>query len=356
MSFPHAGYSLTERLPEAMNKNTPLISVIVPIHNGANLVEETLKSIFNQTLADFEVILVDDASTDSLHQVLARYRDERLRVVHLKSNVGVANARNEGVVTASGQYIAFCDADDICHPLRFERQIAYLQQSPQLGLCGTAFTCFSGKQDLETIHHPVADEEIKVALMTGNCFGMSTVMGKANLFKSHSFDQAMSPSEDYDLWTRLASAGVRMSNLSESLLRYRVHPSQASQQKSSQLDRLSRKIRAIYCARLLANNVLVEKMELEKVQEQDLDLAAEAIGNYCLLHPSESPRQFRFMLAWLYQKLPFHGIRSWWHWKAVQARLSLKLDPSYQLNIALLAWAPFPLNRPQIEVLLKLKR
>ena len=334
----------------------PFISVVVPIHNGAKWVEETLESILNQTFDDFEVLLVDDASTDDLHQVLERIRDERLRVVHLESNVGVANARNEGVAIARGQYIAFCDADDICHPERFERQIGFLARNPNLGLCGTAFTCLSGAQDLETVRHSAADEEIRSTLMTGNCFGMSTVIGRTEIFKSHPFDQAMSPTEDYDLWTRLASAGVQMANLSDSLLRYRFHPSQASQQKSALLDRLSRKIRAIYCARLLASDMLVEHMQSEKVQKRDLDLAADAVDKYCRLHAGQSPSQFRFMLAWLYQKLPSHGLRAWWYWRAVQARLGLKLDRNYRLNTALLAWVPFPLGRPRTDVLLKLKR
>jgi len=339
-----------------MYKKAPLISAVVPIHNGAGLVEETLKSILNQTFDDFEVILVDDASTDDLRQLLERIRDQRLRLLHLESNVGVANARNKGVAIARGQYIAFCDADDICHLQRFERQIAFLTQNPNLGLCGTAFTCFSGAQDLETVRHPVTDEEIRSTLMTGNCFGMSTVMGKADIFKSHAFDQAMSPTEDYDLWTRLASAGVRMANLGDSLLRYRVHPTQASQQKRALLDRLSRKIRAIYCARLLANDMLVEHMQSETVLERDLYLAADIVDKYCRLHAGQSPRQFRFMLAWLYQKLPSHGLRAWWHWREVQAWLGLKLDRNYQLNVALLAWVPFPLGRARSDLLLKLKR
>lgn len=339
-----------------MNMNAPLISVVVPIHNGAIFAEETLESIFGQTIRDFELILVDDASTDDLKRVLERFRDSRLRVVRLERNVGVANARNEGVSLARGKYIAFCDADDICHLERLERQLAYFQQNPNLGICGTSFTCFSGTQELETVRHATSDSEIRAVLLMGNCFGMSTIMGKTEIFKAHAFDQAMSPTEDYDLWTRLANAGVQMANLRESLLRYRVHPTQASQRKSALLDRLSRKIRALYCARLVDAGELVKRICGEVVTEADLDAAAAAISNYCRHHAGYVPHQFRFLLAWLYQKQPCHGFRTWWRWRKIQTRLGLDLDQNYRFNIALFALLPSHIANRYADVLLKLKR
>ncbi|MGQ0708561.1 MAG: glycosyltransferase family 2 protein [Rhodoferax sp.] len=333
----------------------PLLSVVVPIHNGAELLPATVDSIFSQTHTDFELILVDDASNDRLQEVLNAYPDRRLRVEHLVSNVGVANARNHGVAVARGRYIAFCDADDLCLPQRFERQLGFLQSHPEVGICGSAFTCFDDHGDLETVRHPVDNDVLKSSLMTGNCFGTSTIMGRAELFKAHTFDQSMSPTEDYDLWTRLAGYGVGLANLEDSLLRYRVHAAQASQRKSELLDRLSRKIRALYCARLLSDAVLVDHMRSETLCVTDLQTAAADVERYCQHHVVSAP-QFRHMLAWIYQQLPAHGWSTWYAWRRIRAQLGLRLDRNYRFNIGLLALLPKPIARRYGPVLLKLKR
>lgn len=343
----------TQTDPTALS--SPTLSVVVPVHNGARWLGETLWSILSQSFRDFELILVDDASTDDLRGVLREFQDSRLHVVHLEKNVGVAGARNQGIAQARGHYIAFCDADDICQPDRFEKQLAYLQQNPQVGVCGTAFTCFD-TQDRETVRHPGADAEIKSTLMKGNCFGMSTMMGRAELFHRHAFDQAMSPTEDYDMWTRLASEGVRMANLPDSLLRYRVHAQQASQQKSQKLDQLARKIRSLYCARLLGDAALLDRMRAETIELADLDAAAVSVAEYCARNPGSSPYAFRFMLAWLYQKLLHHGVKAWRYWRKMQAQLGLTLDRNYRFNIALLALLPTGLARRYFDTLIKLKR
>jgi len=333
----------------------PVLTVVMPVHNGARWLGETLVSIYNQSFRDFELILVDDASTDALLGVLNAFPDPRLTVVRLEKNGGVAEARNKGVAQANSQYIAFCDADDVCQPERFEKQITFLQQHPRVGVCGTAFTCFE-TEDGETVRNPSSDGEIRRSLMRGNCFGTSTMMGRAELFKKHVFDQSMTPTEDYDLWTRLSCEGVQMANLPESLLRYRVHAQQASQQKSVRLDQLARKIRALYCARLLGLAGLLERMRVESIEMEDLEAAASGIVNYCATHSDVSVSEFRFMLAWLYQKLPNHGLLSWWRWTRLQKLLKLDLNRNYRFNIALLALLPIGISHKYFDTLIKMKR
>jgi glycosyltransferase involved in cell wall biosynthesis len=129
-----------------------LISVVIPVHNGAAWLSQTLDSIFSQTYQIFEIILVNDASTDDLLGVLAPYSDLRLRVEHLSTNVGVSAARNHGIGLAQGKFIAFCDADDLCQPERLERQLVFLESNPEISMCGSAFTCFREAGDQATIH------------------------------------------------------------------------------------------------------------------------------------------------------------------------------------------------------------
>ena len=339
---------------ETMSKQGPALSVVVPVHNGAALLAETLKSIYAQSWVDFELILVDDASTDNLREVLAANPDWRLQVVHLENNAGVAGARNAGIARARGKYVAFCDADDLCNPLRFELQLAYLQAHQAVGACGTAFTCFD-TQERETVVNPATDAKIRHALLRGNCFGMSTMMGRAELFRRHPFDQSVAPTEDYDMWTRLASSGVQLANLPQSLLRYRIHAQQASQQKAQRLDQLARKIRSLYCARLIGATALAECLQAEKLGVADMEKAAECILAFCANQREFAPSEFRFMLAWMYQKLPAHGLQHWMAWRRLQARLGIALNSTYRINTALLAFLPEVLTKSHFDTLVKLK-
>lgn len=331
--------------------NTPLVSVVVPIHNGAQWLGQTLDSLFAQTYSHFEVVLVNDASTDNLREVLASFHDARLRVVHLQKNVGVSAARNQGIELAKGEFIAFCDADDLCQPQRFERQLTFLEQHPDIGLCGSAFSCFD-TQDRETVINPASDEEIRKALMQGNCFGLSTIMARAGIFKAARFDETLYVAEDYELWTQLAASGVRLSNLPESLIRYRLHAQQASRHKSAKLDQVARKIRSLYCAGVLGDTQLLARLRSGSVGIEDMDATAQKIA----AHAGHEPRAFRFMLAWMYQQLPKHGMLTWWRWSRIQKRLQLQLDSNYRLNTALLIFLPASLARKYFDTLIKLKR
>jgi glycosyltransferase involved in cell wall biosynthesis len=340
---------------ETICKQGPALSVVVPVHNGATWLAETLSCIYAQSWADFELILVDDASTDNLQEVLAANPDRRLQALHLEKNAGVAGARNAGIAMAQGQYIAFCDADDLCDPRRFELQLAYLQAHPAVGACGTAFTCFD-TQEGETVVNPLTNAEIRHALLRGNCFGMSTMMGRAELFRRHPFDQSVAPTEDYDMWTRLASSGVQLANLPQALLRYRIHALQASQQKANRLDQLARKIRSLYCARLIGATSLVERLQAEKLGVADMEEATERILAFCADQREFAPSEFRFMLAWMYQKLPEQGLRPWTAWRRLQARLGMTLNSTYRVNTALLALLPSALTQRHFDTLVKLKR
>ena len=333
----------------------PLISVVIPVHNGAHWLGETLASLYAQSEPDFEIVLVDDASTDDLRDVLIRHADDRLRIVHLSPNVGVSAARNHGIDLARGRYIAFCDADDLCQPQRFALQLAFLELHPEIGLCGSAFTCFD-TQDRETVNHPETDAQIRKTLMLCNCFGLSTVMARSSVLKDCRFDPSLTVAEDYDLWTRLVASGVRVANLPDSLIRYRLHSQQASRHKGVMLDQVSRQLRALYCARLLGDGSWVDELRSRSVEPADMSLAANKVSGFVSCQPEFAARDFRFLLAWLYQEQPCHGPMSWWRWTHIQKTLSLSLDRNYRLNTALLAFLPASLRRRYFDTLIKLKR
>jgi len=331
------------------------VSVVVPVHNGATWIHETLNSICSQSMTNLEVVLVDDASTDNLLGVLKEYSDPRINVYHMDQNVGVSAARNFGIDKARGQYIAFCDSDDLCMPNRMAIQLNYLEMHPEIDVCGSAFTLFD-REDLITVSHPISHEEIGVALLRGNCFGLSTVMARRSVFELRKFDPNLSVSEDYDLWTRLVLSGYKVSNLEDVLVKYRIHSHQLSHRKAQKLDYAARRIRAHYCASTLGDDEWVSKIVSGKIDWNDLTFAAKLIKELVKKKPYYTAQDFRFFLAWLYQQQLDHGLKSCYKWQMLQKKLDLKLDLKYRFNVWLLAMIPIAKSGYFYDILLKLKR
>ena len=127
-----------------MEKQSPLISVIMPLYNAERFVGESIGNILGQTVGDFELIVIDDASTDSSYDIASRYAAQDARIVLMRNdaNHGAAYTRNRGLETARGSFITFMDADDRCSPERFARQTAFFGQHPQIDLCGSYYTMF----------------------------------------------------------------------------------------------------------------------------------------------------------------------------------------------------------------------
>lgn len=334
----------------------PTVSFVVPVHNAARFLGETLDAIYRQTYNDFEVIVVDDASTDAFAEVIAKHEDSRLRVIQLRENVGVSAARNLGIESARGQYIAFCDGDDLCMPERLDLQVRAFESDSELALCGGSFTCFD-ESERETVSHPQEPEAIARALTHGNCFGLSTVMVRSRWLKQHKFNISLGLAEDYDLWTRLLTAGARARNLPEVLLRYRLHPGQASRSKGEKLDLVAREVRARYCLRLLGFGGQGGVDALPGQTSTDLlEYASRRIEAFVAAHSNFVARDFRYMLAWIFQILPVHSWVAWWHWNSIQRRLDLKLDSTYRFNILVLTALPASCGRRHLAHLSKLKR
>src|SRR5664280_184297 len=120
--------------------DNPLVSVIMPVYNSEKFLRESVESILGQTLADFEFIAIDDGSTDDSGSILADYRqrDERMVILTHSKNQGIVSALNWGLIVGRGKYIACMQADDSGQPGRFEKQVAYLETHPEVGILGSA--------------------------------------------------------------------------------------------------------------------------------------------------------------------------------------------------------------------------
>lgn len=225
--------------------NTPLISVVLPIYNAEKYVEEAVRSILEQTFTNFELLVINDGSTDSTLRILEQFQKLDKRVVLVsRENRGLVETLNEGISIARGKWIARMDADDIALPNRFEQQLRWLEQT-DADICG-GWVKFFGTADRRVLKHPKADAAIKMELLFGAPFAHPTVMIKTALVKQLRYDKAWEKCEDYDLWERAARAGWKMTNVPEILLLYRQHNTQISTSASTYQQLLTQKIRRRY--------------------------------------------------------------------------------------------------------------
>ena len=224
----------------------PLVSVIIPAYNSASYIEEALNSIFDQTFKDFEVIVVDDGSTDTTKRILEKY-GERIRYYYQK-NGGPASARNHGIREAHGQYIAFLDADDLWLPTKLEKQLALFQRNEQLGMVTTGACSF----DEKGVYGYSTNK--RKTLMTGdiarNIFlhsniGTPTVLVRKEVFDTIGlFEENIRQGEDDNMWIRIA-ANYEVELIDEALIKVRNHPQRMTLNKEELLESVQANIQLL---------------------------------------------------------------------------------------------------------------
>jgi glycosyltransferase involved in cell wall biosynthesis len=209
---------------------SPRVSVLMPVYNGALYLRQAVDSILTQTFTDFELIVLYDVSSDGSLDVLKSYRDNRLVIFENNEKCGLPAILNKGLEMARGAYIARMDSDDVSLPRRFERQVAFLDTHPDVGICGTWFRDISTDGfTINTVSRNVSDVlEYPAYLFFNPYLGHPTVMMRGTLFRDHNlrYDPAVY-AEDYDLWSRALRYG-QICNIPEVMLHYRRHPNQLS--------------------------------------------------------------------------------------------------------------------------------
>jgi glycosyltransferase involved in cell wall biosynthesis len=231
--------------PRVKEETVPTISVAMPVYNGERYLCEAIDSILNQTFSDFELIIIDDGSTDNSLQVLQAYQklDPRIHLI-ARENRNLATTLNDIIDLANGKWIARMDQDDIALPQRFERQLDWLEQTGA-DICGSWVKLF-GTRDQRILKHPQRDDAIKMEMLFSTPFAHPTVMMRTQLVKKLRYDKVWEKCEDYDLWERAARAGWKMSNVQEVLLLYRQHLTQITTHTFNQNQILSQHIKRRY--------------------------------------------------------------------------------------------------------------
>jgi len=224
----------------------PTVSVVIPVYNGARYLRDAVESMLKQTYTDFELIAVNDGSTDGSLRILEQLArlDSRMRVIS-RPNTGVSGAANDGIAAAQGEFIARMDSDDIAMPHRLQTQVDYLRAHPQVVLLGSRVLLidpygsplYEGDQHLE---HADIEKDLLQGIGWAVVQPVSMIPTKV-LRDAGGYRLDRVPSEDLELFLRLCLLG-RVVNLPEILLHYRQHPQSANHTRYEEQNRLKREI------------------------------------------------------------------------------------------------------------------
>lgn len=202
--------------------SNPKITVLMPVFNCEKYLRDAIESILNQTFADFELLIINDGSTDSTFDIIASYKDDRIKVIHNERNLGISVSRNRGIQGAHSGLIAIMDADDKSRPERLERQYAYFKTHPECSFLGSHYVVIDDEGVERSLgRSPLYHESILFHLCFGNCLAHSSMMFvKDAITALGGYDETLSFAEDYDLWAR-AMPRYKFAVIPQPLILYR---------------------------------------------------------------------------------------------------------------------------------------
>lgn len=241
------------------SKNKPLVSVLMPCYNAAAFLSEAMNSILTQTYTNFEVVAIDDCSTDNTREILYDFAklDKRVKVFENAENLKLIRTLNKGVDLCSGKYIARMDSDDICIPERLEKEVAFLEENEDYGIVSTQFSTFrTGSKKLYPYKNPTKDEELRAYLLfkSGICHPASMIRKTVFTELGLKFEAEYLHVEDYAFWSK-ALYKTKLANLDgHSLLLYRVHQLQVSTIHEELQTSNKKEVFKIHCEKLGLDN------------------------------------------------------------------------------------------------------
>lgn len=207
------------------------ISVIMPVYNAELYIKECMDSILNQTLDNFELIIIDDCSIDNTNQIISSYQDRRIKFFRNEINLGLTLNLNKAINISCGKYIVRMDSDDICMPSRFEVQYRFMETHPDVGLCGTWLEVFGDRQAI--LKYKTFHEEIILRFLYECHLVHPTVIIRKKIMTENNiyYDPLFFAAQDYDIFSKLASV-CKLANIPEILLKYRSHSESVTSKRS----------------------------------------------------------------------------------------------------------------------------
>ncbi|MEI6349879.1 MAG: glycosyltransferase [Verrucomicrobiota bacterium] len=214
---------------------SPRVSVIMPVYNGEAYLRAAIDSILAQSFSDFELLLVNDGSTDRSAEIIETYGDPRIRVLHAAQNRGAAATKNRALDKARGELIAFLDCDDLAHSARLETQVRYLDTHPEIGVLGSRFVTIDENGKPSSLQGNFVSQNVFASLLFTNGLVQSAIMLRRCALAGERFASDREPAEDYDFWIRLGRT-TQLVNLPLPLVRYRIHAGGISSRKPAAME------------------------------------------------------------------------------------------------------------------------
>ena len=205
----------------------------MPVFNAEAYLRDSIESVLCQTFSDFEFIVINDGCTDKTDEILKSYKDSRIKIFENENNLGLTKCLNRGIELSNGKYILRTDADDVCLPKRFETQFNFMEQHPEIGLCGSWYENFGNQKGIA--RYNTKHIEIVIGLLYQSQLSHSTVMMRKETLDNFNlrYDVDFITAQDYDLWSRMAHQ-CEAANISEVLMLVRFHQESISVKKKEQ--------------------------------------------------------------------------------------------------------------------------
>lgn len=219
-----------------MSQNSPEISVIMPAYNAEKYIAASIESVLSQTFKNFELLILDDASSDKTKEIVLSFakNDSRIIYVEKQSNHGPATLRNEGIHLAKGNFIALNDADDLSESTRFEKQIAVFKSQPNVAVCGSWILNFGENMESHVFQAPENPTDIKLTFLSYDCLANSSAMFRKSCVENIEYQKEYVPAEDYKLWSEVILKHD-FYIIQEALVHYRQHENNISKTKANNL-------------------------------------------------------------------------------------------------------------------------
>ena len=207
--------------------NVPAVSVILPAYNCEKFIGKAIESVLQQTFTDFELIIINDGSTDTTESVIHEFNDQRITYLKNSKNQGLIYTLNKAIAHANGNYIARMDADDICLAGRLAKQKTFLDQNEDIAAVASTIEFINEQGEKTGIweldRQTITPAQIRRAILKQNCIAHPTVMIRSETLKQLKYKEYQKNIEDYDLWLRLLNRGCKIAKLDNPLLLYRRH-------------------------------------------------------------------------------------------------------------------------------------
>lgn len=269
----------------------PTLSIIMPVFNAGPFIKESVQSLLNQSFADFELIIIDDGSTDNSMEIISEMKEPRIRTLTNDANRGIVYSRNRGIENAKGRYISPFDSDDVARKDKFEKQIDFLEKNPDIGMIGSWVILIDeqGKPTGKKWKVNAPPERIPALLLFRNYFAQSSMVIRKEVIPGGNYTTGYDVVEDYKMWVDITSKHKAW-NYPDYLLLYRVHSKSITKREQEKMEgrdamildyvyskmdiELTAKQKSLLIA-LKNNRALTDQKSLKKLEEFLLHILAQ---------------------------------------------------------------------------------